>query len=573
MSLAASVATPAVRRSPTSRRASRARRSSTRSSARSSRTRTATARWSSSGGASRPSARWSGRSATTTSSGRRCRRTRRASGCAPATTPTSRCSTTGRCEPLWSVQVDTKRSTYDADEDTYLVATMPRTGPPDLVALDADTGKRRWCASLGGPHVGEADPFATQLLGDGGCGGARPGHERSAADRPPRPRREPEVGQSRCTPRRVTTSGLAGEGLLVAGGRPAYELSDERALRGGASQLVALELGSGRKAWQTPELQDSGSHVVGAGEGRVIVLQRRPEGGAEVLVAYDEEGAVQWSVLPELPAPLDVALRNGRILVRSADRARSPGGLRRRHRPAAVAADDAHEAAVPALRLRARRRAAGRRRPRRAGYDDRAACARPRHRGASPPQRRCRPTASTPRSGPTRWRCPTTSSPSRPTRAPSCCVVARQRRRWLMTMGDSKRSAATSASYSITMRLHTVVDPSLVGRIATAISAEGGIVTALDVAESRHDRIVVDVTCSATNSEHADEVVAAVRTLDGRDRAQGLRPHVPAPHRRQDRGHLQGPAAHARRPVDGLHARRRPGQPGPGTSIPRTCRG
>ena len=83
------------------------------------------------------------------------------------------------------------------------------------------------------------------------------------------------------------------------------------------------------------------------------------------------------------------------------------------------------------------------------------------------------------------------------------------------TSQGPRRTAATSASYSITMRLHTDVDPSLVGGIATAISAQGGIVTALDVAESRHDRIVVDVTCSATNSEHADEVVAAVRELEG----------------------------------------------------------
>jgi malate dehydrogenase (oxaloacetate-decarboxylating) len=82
-------------------------------------------------------------------------------------------------------------------------------------------------------------------------------------------------------------------------------------------------------------------------------------------------------------------------------------------------------------------------------------------------------------------------------------------------MAETRRPAATSASYSITMRLHTDVDPRLVGNIATAIATEGGIVTALDVTESRHDRIVVDVTCSATNSEHAEEIVAAVRKLEG----------------------------------------------------------
>src|SRR6476620_10569572 len=77
------------------------------------------------------------------------------------------------------------------------------------------------------------------------------------------------------------------------------------------------------------------------------------------------------------------------------------------------------------------------------------------------------------------------------------------------------RAAATSASYSITMRLNTDVDPAVVGRVATAIATAGGIVSALDVAESRHDRLVVDVTCSATDSEHANEIVADVRNLEG----------------------------------------------------------
>ncbi len=78
-----------------------------------------------------------------------------------------------------------------------------------------------------------------------------------------------------------------------------------------------------------------------------------------------------------------------------------------------------------------------------------------------------------------------------------------------------KRRAATSGSYSITMRLHTDTDPAVVGRIATAIAADGGIVTALDITESRHDRLVIDVTCSATDSEHAEEIVEVVRTLEG----------------------------------------------------------
>jgi malate dehydrogenase (oxaloacetate-decarboxylating) len=77
------------------------------------------------------------------------------------------------------------------------------------------------------------------------------------------------------------------------------------------------------------------------------------------------------------------------------------------------------------------------------------------------------------------------------------------------------RRAATSASYSITMRLHTTLDHTLIGAVATAIAHGGGIVTAIDVADSRQAGLVVDVTFSATDAEHADELVEAVGALDG----------------------------------------------------------
>jgi malate dehydrogenase (oxaloacetate-decarboxylating) len=75
--------------------------------------------------------------------------------------------------------------------------------------------------------------------------------------------------------------------------------------------------------------------------------------------------------------------------------------------------------------------------------------------------------------------------------------------------------AATPSSYSITMRLYTAPDHGVVGHVATAISHHGGIVTGIDVAESSHERLVVDVTCSAADSDHADRVVAAVAEVDG----------------------------------------------------------
>jgi malate dehydrogenase (oxaloacetate-decarboxylating) len=75
--------------------------------------------------------------------------------------------------------------------------------------------------------------------------------------------------------------------------------------------------------------------------------------------------------------------------------------------------------------------------------------------------------------------------------------------------------AATTSSYSITIRLYTAPDHGIVGAVATAISHAGGIVTAIDVADSSHDRLVVDVTCSASDSDHATQLVAAVDAVDG----------------------------------------------------------
>ena len=75
--------------------------------------------------------------------------------------------------------------------------------------------------------------------------------------------------------------------------------------------------------------------------------------------------------------------------------------------------------------------------------------------------------------------------------------------------------AATASSYSITMRLHTAPNHHVVGAVATSIAQGGGVVTAIDVTESRHDRLVVDVTCSAADAAHSQELVQAVDAVDG----------------------------------------------------------
>ncbi len=65
------------------------------------------------------------------------------------------------------------------------------------------------------------------------------------------------------------------------------------------------------------------------------------------------------------------------------------------------------------------------------------------------------------------------------------------------------------------MRLYTAPDHGVVGAVATTIADNGGIVMAIDVAESSHDRLVVDVTCSAGDADHAKELESAVGQVEG----------------------------------------------------------
>ncbi|WP_235735512.1 NAD-dependent malic enzyme [Nocardioides alcanivorans] len=74
---------------------------------------------------------------------------------------------------------------------------------------------------------------------------------------------------------------------------------------------------------------------------------------------------------------------------------------------------------------------------------------------------------------------------------------------------------ATASSYSITMRLHTSPDHGVVGQVATTLAKAGGVVTAIDVAESTHLRLVVDVTCSAVDETHSKALVQVVDGLTG----------------------------------------------------------
>ncbi|MDQ3155520.1 MAG: NAD-dependent malic enzyme [Actinomycetota bacterium] len=74
-------------------------------------------------------------------------------------------------------------------------------------------------------------------------------------------------------------------------------------------------------------------------------------------------------------------------------------------------------------------------------------------------------------------------------------------------------SSTPSISNSITVRLEVPAGGSAVSQLTTTVEESGGIVTALDVTGSGTDILRIDLTCAATDAEHADRIVAALRDV------------------------------------------------------------
>ncbi|MEJ0014103.1 MAG: NADP-dependent malic enzyme [Actinomycetota bacterium] len=70
--------------------------------------------------------------------------------------------------------------------------------------------------------------------------------------------------------------------------------------------------------------------------------------------------------------------------------------------------------------------------------------------------------------------------------------------------------ASTSPGYAITIRVDGPPSAQPVAEITAAITAAGASITALDVVESFIDRVTIDVSCDALDSEHAIRITAAI---------------------------------------------------------------
>jgi malate dehydrogenase (oxaloacetate-decarboxylating) len=72
-----------------------------------------------------------------------------------------------------------------------------------------------------------------------------------------------------------------------------------------------------------------------------------------------------------------------------------------------------------------------------------------------------------------------------------------------------------SPGYSITLRVAVSATAGSTTELASAVAATGAAVTALDIVESSHDAIVVDVTCNTVDEEHAERIREALNARPG----------------------------------------------------------
>src|SRR3989449_5381943 len=76
-------------------------------------------------------------------------------------------------------------------------------------------------------------------------------------------------------------------------------------------------------------------------------------------------------------------------------------------------------------------------------------------------------------------------------------------------------SSTPSASYSLTLRVKLSSRAGTLGEVATAIGRAGGDIGAIDIVSASRDFVIRDITVNAASSKHDEEIISAVRDIDG----------------------------------------------------------
>ncbi|MDN5797863.1 MAG: NAD-dependent malic enzyme [Intrasporangium sp.] len=72
-----------------------------------------------------------------------------------------------------------------------------------------------------------------------------------------------------------------------------------------------------------------------------------------------------------------------------------------------------------------------------------------------------------------------------------------------------------SPGYAITVRVETPSSANATGELLEAVRSARGSLTALDIVESTHNHLVVDVTCDASDADHATRITDALGAVPG----------------------------------------------------------
>src|SRR5919107_118847 len=72
-----------------------------------------------------------------------------------------------------------------------------------------------------------------------------------------------------------------------------------------------------------------------------------------------------------------------------------------------------------------------------------------------------------------------------------------------------------SASYSLTLRVRLSSRAGSLGELTTAIGRAGGDIGAIDIVNVGNDYIIRDITVSSASSKHGEQIVEAVKDVDG----------------------------------------------------------
>ena len=76
-------------------------------------------------------------------------------------------------------------------------------------------------------------------------------------------------------------------------------------------------------------------------------------------------------------------------------------------------------------------------------------------------------------------------------------------------------SVTPSASYSLTLRVKLSSRAGTLGELTTAIGRAGGDIGAIDIVSASRAYVIRDITVNAASSKHGEEIIKAVRDIDG----------------------------------------------------------